>query len=185
MIERRDLLRGLAVGAALTSSQAASACSLATYDDDAWGQRLVDFLRGGNARLLDGLFKDHSTLVAFRGDLIGSSDQLEFRGGSAVGDAMIRFRKQQTSRGIGDTPRILQQSVIVGSKQQGRMNKIELLFAEKHLVETSCGPTRSEQSVDLYFEAGVHETGNDWVKWSIQHIALIPRLETERYPAGA
>lgn len=180
MFERRDLLRSLAVGAVIGSSQTVSACSLAEYEDDKWGQRLIEFLRVGDDRLLDDLFKDHSTLVAFDETFIDGADRLSFLGGRAVRDAMIGFRRRQTADGMGRTPRRLERAVIVGSEQEGRMNKIELFFAEKEAVETSCGPTRSEQNVDLYFEAGVHETGEDWVKWSIQRIALMPRLETER-----
>ena len=79
------------------------------------------------------------------------------------------------------TKPVLQSAALVGSEQQGRMNKIELFFAETKSVDSSCGPTRSERAIDLFYEAGVHETGEDWVKWSIERIALIPRLELQRF----
>lgn len=180
-MERRELLRGLATGAMLVSSQAVSACSLAEYDDDTWGQKLIDYLRDGNARRLDDLFKDNAALFAFESWLVGGGDELYSVGAIPVKNALIAFRRQQTSNGFGDTSRLLQSANIVGSQQQGRMSKIELCFAENSVVDTSCGPTRSEQHVDLYFQAGVYETGNDWVKWSIERIALMPRLETKRY----
>lgn len=181
MIERRTLLRGLAVGAMIASSQSVSACSYAEFDEDEWGKRLIVFLRNGDKKLLDSFFKDFSTLVAFDTTLAGT--QLSAKGANAVRRALVKFRETQTSNGHSGAPRRLESAVIVGSEQQGRMSKIELLFADDQKVETSCGPTRNEQAVDLYYQAGVHETGDDWVKWSIERIALMPRLDTERFTA--
>jgi len=184
-MDRRDVLRGFAVGALLASSQSASGCSPAEFEEDDWGERLVAFLRTGDDDLLDGLFADYSTLVAFDEFLIADSDQMFFQGSKAVKAALVQFRKQQCTLGFGDMQRDLQKVQIIGSKQQGRMNKIELIFATADAIETSCGPTRSEQNVDLFFEAGVHDSGDDWVKWSIHRIALLPRLDMVRQPSGA
>jgi hypothetical protein len=180
MLGRRDFLRGTALVATVASAQAVSACSLAEYEDDIWGRRLTRFLQDGDASELSDLFKDHSTLVAFDSDMIEGTNELAFSGAEAVRTALIGFRNQMTAVGLAKSRPSLQKAVPVGSEQQGRMNKIELLFSEKNTVDTSCGPTRSEHWVDLYYQAGVHETGPDWVKWSIERIALIPRLETER-----
>ena len=68
---------------------------------------------------------------------------------------------------------------MVGSEQQGRMNKIQIVFADNDEVDTSCGPTRSEASVDLFYEAQVHDV--EGVAWSIERIALLPHLETKKF----
>ena len=182
MIERRDLLRGTAALAVLASAQTVSACSFAEFDDDTWGQRLIEFLRRGDESALDDLFKEHSSLVAFHNNLIEGTNELAFAGADDVKRAVIGFRNQMIAEGIAGTSPVLEGAVLVGSEQQGRMNKIELFFAEAKRVESSCGPIRTERAVDLFYEAGVHETGYDWVKWSILRIALIPRLELERFP---
>lgn len=181
MIERRDLLRGTAALAALASAQTVSACSWAEYDEDAWGQQLIAFLREGDESALEDLFKEHTTLVAFHNHLIEGTNALAFAGAEAVKRAIIGFRNQMTAKGLAGTSPVLENAVLVGSKQQGRMNKIELFFAETKRVDTSCGPMRAEHAIDLFYEAGVHETGDDWVKWSIERIALIPRLELEKF----
>jgi hypothetical protein len=181
VIERRDILRGAAVTVSLLSAQAVSACSLATFEADTWGQKLIRFLKDGDASILTELFKDHSTLVAFDSTLLNDGEQLSYAGAEEVRNALIGFRKVMTSEGIAGTPPSLQIAKIIGSEQQGRMNKIELFFAESTRVDTSCGPLRSEHAVDLYYRAGVHETGDDWVKWSIERVALIPRLELEKF----
>ena len=182
MIERRDLLRGTAALAVLASAQTVSACSFAEFDDDTWGQRLIDFLRRGDESVLNDMFKEHSSLVAFHNNLIEGTNQLAFTGADDVKRAVIGFRNQMIAEGIARTSPVLERAVLVGSGQQGRMNKIELFFAEAEPVESSCGPIRTERAVDLFYEAGVHETGDDWVKWSIERIALIPRLELEKFP---
>lgn len=180
MLRRRDVLRGAAVLATLTSAQPLSACSYVDYEEDTWGRRLIRFLQNGDASALGDLFKDYSTLVAFESNLIEGTNELAFSGAEAVRNALIGFRNQMKAVGLAKTRPVLQNAVLVGSKQQGRMNKIELLFAEQKTIDTSCGPLRSESAVDLYYQAGVHETGEDWVKWSIERVALIPRLRTER-----
>lgn len=179
-MDRRDILRGAAITASLLSAQAASACSLASYEDDTWGQKLIRYLRDGDASILDGLFKDHSTLVAFDTTVLNDGNQISYSGAQPVREALIGFRKVMTAEGIAGSAPTLQSAKIVGSEQQGRMNKIELFFAENQRADTSCGPLRTEHAVDLYYQAGVHETGDDWVKWSIERVALIPRLELER-----
>ncbi len=183
MIERRDLLRGTAALAALTSAQTVSACSFAEYDDDTWGRRLIAFLRQGDESALDDVFKEHSTLVAFNNNLIRGTNELAFAGADDVKRAIIGFRNQMIAEGVAGTRPVLERAALVGSEQQGRMNKIELFFAETKRVDSSCGPIRSEQAVDLFYRAGVHETGEDWVKWSIERIALIPHLELEKFTA--
>ena len=179
MIERRDLLRGVAVGATLLSVSSASACSYATFEDDTWGQKLIKYFRTGRSGDLDGLFQDFTTMVTFS-SYYGSGNDLAFAGEKAVREALTSFRVAFTSKGwVG--PRKLVDAKIVGNKQQGRMNKIELLFAEEVTSETSCGPDRSERRADIYFEAGVYDSGEDWVKWAIERIAIMPPLDTERF----
>ena len=182
MIERRDLLRATAALTALASAQSVSACSFAEFDDDTWGQRLIAYLKQGDEGLLDDLFKEHSSLVTFDNYLIEGTKELAFIGAEEVRRAVIGFRNRMIAEGIAGTNPVLERAALVGSKQQGRMNKIELFFAETEPVESSCGPIRTEWAVDLFYEARVHETGQDWVKWSIKRIALIPRLEVERFP---
>lgn len=183
MIERRDLLRGTAALIALASAQPVSACSWSEYDNDAWGDRLIAFLREGDESVLENLFKDYTTLVAFDNTLIQGTNELAFAGVQDVKRAIIGFRNQLTSEGVAGTSPVLESAVLVGSKQQGRMNKIELFFAETKRVDTSCGLMRTEHAIDMFCEAGVYETGEDWVKWCIERIALIPRLEVEKFKA--
>jgi hypothetical protein len=179
VIERRTLLRGVAVGAALASAQTVSACSYATYENDDWGDRLVAFLRTGDVSKLDNLFQDFTTLVAFN-QYFGLGTEMFVKGSNGVRGALVSFRSRMTEKGWVE-PRKLIDAKIVGSKQQGRMNRIELLFAESKVSETSCGPDRSEQRVDLYYEAGVYKTGADWVKWAVERLAFLPPLEMERF----
>ena len=179
MIEHRDFLRSVALGAALTASQSVSACRLVAYDDDYWGEKLISFFRSGNEPDLDGLFRDFSTLVTFN-DSFGVGSALHFADAKGVKSELISVRKSMTRKGWVE-PRRLVGSEIVGSRQQGRMNRIELLFAEGQLSETNCGPDRSEIRVDLYFQAGVYEAGDDWVKWGVERLALMPPLEIERF----
>jgi|GEM_PF-1899171 len=93
---------------------------------------------------------------------------------------MLSFRSYLTQT-ANNGPRRLMDAKIVGSEQQGRMNRIELLFAEDDEIETSCGPTRNEERVDLYYQAGVYETGEDWVRWAVERIAIMPPLDTEKF----
>ncbi len=179
MIGRRTLLGGVAVGAALASAQAVSACSYATYEQDDWGGRLVAFLRTGDVSKLDNLFQDFTTLVAFN-EYFGLGPEMFVKGSNEVRDAFVSFRSRMTEEGWVE-PRKLIDAKIVGNKQQGRMNRIELLFAESKVSDTSCGPDRSEQRVDLYYEAGVYETGDDWVKWAVERLAFLPPLAMERF----
>lgn len=179
MIERRDLLRGIAIGAALTASQSVSACSLPEYDDDTWGDKLVSFFRDGDVSTLDHLLHEFTTLVAFDTSF-GTGGKLSFEGAAAVRAALVSSRESFTGKGWVE-PRSLIDAKIVGSKQQGRMNRIEFLFAERSVTETSCGPDRSEIRVDLYFEAGVYDSGADQVKWGIERLAWMRPLDTERF----
>jgi hypothetical protein len=178
VIERRTLLRGVAVGAVLASAQTVSACSYATYEEDDWGGRLIAFFRMGDVSKLDNLFQDFSTLVAFN-ENFGVAPDTVFKGSNSVREALVSFRNRMTDKGWVE-PRKLIDAKIVGNKQQGRMNRIELLFAESKVSETSCGPDRSEQRADLYYEAGVYETGDDWAKWAVERLAFLPPLEMER-----
>lgn len=180
MIDRRGLLQGTAALAVLASTQAVSACSFAEFEDDTWGQRLIAFLQKGNDSALDDAFSEQSTLVAFDDNLIEGATELAFVGAEAVKRAIIGFRNQMIAEGVAGTRLVLDRAAVVGSEQQGRMNKIELFFAETRRVDSSCGPIRSEQAIDLFYKAGVHETGADRVKWSIERIALMPRLELEK-----
>ena len=109
-----------------------------------------------------------------------TESEMFFKGKEAVEQALVSFRNYQLMKEDESAARSLVKSRLVGSLQQGRMNKIELTFADDLKSLTSCGPTRNEQSIDLYYEAYVHETGEDWVKWSVRRIALLPHLETER-----
>ncbi len=179
-MERRDILRGVTLCATISSASLTSACSYASFDDDEWAARLINFLRDGDQESLSGLFKDFSTLVSFSSSFV-ATDSLAYIGENAVRSALVGFRETMTRKGWVE-PRRLADAKIVGSEQQGRMNKIELLFAETVTSETSCGPSRSEWRVDLYYEAGVHEAGDDYVKWAIERIALMPALELERFP---
>lgn len=178
MIERRDLLRGIAIGAALTASQSVSACSFAEYDDDTWGDQLVRFFRDGDVSTLDNLLHDFTTLVAFDTSF-GTGGKLSFNGPAAVRAALVSSRAKFTSKGWVE-PRGLIDAKIVGSKQQGRTNRIEFLFAEQAVSETTCGPDRSELRADLYFEAGVYDSAGGQVKWGIERLAWMPPLDTER-----
>jgi hypothetical protein len=179
VIGRRTLLRGVALGAALASAQTVSACSYATYEEDDWGGRLIAFFRTGDVSKLDNLFQNFTTLVAFN-EYFGVGPELVCKGANGVRDALVSFRKKMTEEVLVE-PRKLIDAKVVGNKQQGRMNRIELLFAESKMSETSCGPDRSEQRVDLYYEAGVYETGEDWVKWAVERLAFLPPLEMERF----
>ncbi len=179
MIERRDLLRGVAVGAVLASAQVVSACSYAEYEDDDWGNKLISYFRTGEVTRLDKLFHDFSTLVAFD-TTFGVAPKMLFEGHDKVREALIDFRETMTRKGWVE-PRKLIDAKIVGSRQQGRMSRIELLFAEGVMSETSCGPDRSERRAHLYYQAGVYETGEDWVKWGIERLALMPPLELEKF----
>ena len=179
-MERRDLLRGLTLCTAISSASFASACSYASYEDDEWGAKLVKYLRDGKPESLSGLFKDFSTLVSFSSEYV-ASDNLAFAGENAVIGALIGFREAMTQKGWVE-PRVLVDSKLVGNEQQGRMNKIELLFAETVASETSCGLDRSERRVDLYYEAGVYDWGDDHVKWAVERIALMPTLQFQRFP---
>ena len=179
MIDRRDLLRTAAAGMALTAASPVSACSYAEYEEDAWGEKLVAFFRTGDVSRLDGLFRDFTTLVTFD-DTFGGTPKMLFKGSAEVQDALHSSRNSMT-RKLWTGPKILVDAKIIGSRQQGRMNRIELLFAEKQTVDTSCGPDRAELRTDLYYQAGVYETGDDWVKWAIERLAFMPPLELERF----
>ena len=96
-----------------------------------------------------------------------------------VEEALVSFRRSMT-RKMWVEPRQFINAKIVGNKQQGRMNRIELLFAEGKTTDTSCGPDRAEMRADLYYQAGVYEIGDDWVKWGIERLALMPPFELER-----
>lgn len=179
-MERRDLLRGIALCATISSASFASACSYASFDDDEWGARLINFLRGGDPKTLDGLFKETSTLVSFSTSFV-ATDSLAYAGEDSVRSALIGFREEMTRKGWVE-PRRLADAKVVGSEQQGRMNKIELLFAETVTSETSCGPSRSELRVDLFYEAGAYAFGENDVKWAVKRIALMPPLDLDRFP---
>ena len=178
-MERRDLLRGFTFCAAISSASLATACSYASFDDDEWAAKLIDYLRDGNPESLAGLFKNFSTLVSFSSSYV-ATDNLAFAGEDAVRGALVGFREAMTQKGWVE-PRTLVDAKIIGREQQGRMNKIELLFAETVTSDTSCGPDRSEWPVDLYYEAGVYEAG-EYAKWAIERIALMPPLQLERFP---
>ncbi len=173
-MERRVLLRGLAV-ATIVASSSVSACTSVTYEEDTWGNKLIKFLRDGRENDLDGLFQASSTLVSFEPAYV-SADKLAFAGEREVRGALVEFRDNLMSIGWSK-PRALIQAKIVGSEQQGRMNRIELLFADKVTTDTSCGPDRAAWRVDLYYKAWVYEAGEDWVKWAIERVALMPPLE--------
>ena len=96
-------------------------------------------------------------------------------------NALIRFRETLT-RERWVEPRKLVEAKITGSEQQGRMNRIELLFADSVETFTSCGPDRSEWRADLYYMAGVYELGEDSVRWAIERMAIMPPLESQRFP---
>ncbi len=179
MIDRREILRGVALATALTAAQSVSACSLAEYDDDNWGDKLIDFFQTGSALALDDLFRDFTTLVTFD-ETFGVAPTMVFRGKEDVKSALVMVRGSMT-RKLWVEPRKLVDAKIVGSKQQGRMSRIELMFAEGRSTETSCGPDRGELRADLYYQAGVYDTGEDCVKWGIERLALMPPLETERF----
>lgn len=181
MIDRRDLLRGAAVGLTVLSTSSASACSYAEYEDDLWGSRLIEYLESGRQGDLEGLFQDFTTLVAFDSTYT-SRGKLSFAGPDEVQNALMYLRRTLTRKGWVE-PRTLVEAKIVGSEQQGRMSRIELLFAESVVSDTSCGPDRSESRVDLYYQAGVYEMGDEWVKWAIERIAIMPPLQTEKFSA--
>ncbi len=180
MVDRRAMLRGVATGVILASSQAATGCSLAEFAEDAWGEKLIRYLRTGNQTVLRGMFRADSSLVVYGGELIGGMDALSYRGVEAVRTALSAFRATHTATGVGDTPRLLKRAAIVGSRQQGRMNKIELTFSEERAVDTSCGPTKSEMDADLFFEASAAPVDANDVEWFVSRIALMPRLELKR-----
>ena len=180
MVDRRTMLRGVATGVILASSQAATGCSLAEFTDDAWGEKLIRYLRTGDETLLRGMFRADSSLIAYGGELIGGTDALSYSGAKGVRTALSAFRATHTAIGAGDTPRLLKRAAIVGSGQQGRMNKIELTFSEERAVDTSCGPTTSEMDADLFFEAGADMVNANDVEWFVKRIALMPRLELAR-----
>ncbi|MGH6786229.1 MAG: hypothetical protein ACREBO_05320 [Novosphingobium sp.] len=179
MIERRDLLRGVAVGTVLASAHIVSACSYAEYEDDDWGGKLIAFFQSGETSRLDNLFRDFSTLVTFD-TTFGLAPHMLFEGAAKVRQALVDFRTMMTGKGWVEA-RKLADAKIVGNKQQGRMSRIELLFAEGVTSNTSCGPDRSERRAHLYYQAGVYETGDDWVKWGIERLAFLPPLALERF----
>ena len=181
MIDRRDLLRTAATGMALTAASSVSACSYAGYEEDAWGEKLVAFFRNGDVARLDGLFRDFTTLVTFD-DTFGVAPKMLFKGSADVQDALLSSRNSMI-RKLWTGPKNLVDAKIIGSRQQGRMNRIEMLFAESQTVETSCGPDRAELRTDLYYQAGVYETEFDSVKWAIERLAFMPPLEMERFNA--
>ena len=179
MIGRRGAMKALAVGAVISFAQGVSACSFAEYQDDDWGNLLIRFFKTGNDQLLAEALQDFSTLVSFSPVFLGN-DVLQFSGASSVLKALKTFRESLTTKGwVG--PRQFISAKIVGSSQQGRMNRIELLFAESVVSDTSCGPDRSETRVDLYYEAGVYGAGQSEGRWAIERLAILPPLETEKY----
>ena len=167
------------MGAALTAAQSVAACTLAEYDDDHWGEKLVGFFRTGEVSRLDDLFQDFTTLVTFD-ETFGVGPTMLFKGAKDLGSALVSVRKSMTQK-LWVEPRKLVDVKVIGSKQRGRMNRIELLFAEGQFTETSCGPDRGEVRADLYYQAGVYEAGEEWVMWGIERLALMPHLETERF----
>lgn len=179
VIERRSLLRGIAIGTALASTHTVSACSYATFEDDDWGNRLIAFFQTGDTLKLKNLFQDFSTLVTFD-ETFGVAPEMLFKGSRSICKALNGFRKRMTDKGWVE-PRKLIDAKIIGNKQQGRMNRIELLFAESKMTETSCGPDRSEQRAHLYYQAGTYETSDNWTKWAIERLAFMPPLELERF----
>lgn len=177
MIGRREVMRVAAISAVVASSGFVSACEYATYEKDEWSKKLIAYLRSGDESLLNNLFFEDSTLVAFDSSLIADTMKPSFSGVGNVRKAMIGFRKQLMLGGYNNGARGLKKAIVVGSEQQGRMNKIQILFADNQEVDTSCGPTRSEAFIDLFYEAGVDDKGE---AWSVKRIAIIPRLEVEK-----
>ena len=186
MILRRELLQTAIVGGTILSATRASACSLVDFDDDVWGKKLISYLKSGQDELLDPLFHDFTTLVAFEPTFLQpnmTSKDLLFSGRATVKRALQDFRNHmlKTDRTVG---RELVAAQVVGNKQQGRMNRIELLFADSEVEFTSCGPGRNEWPVDLYYQAGVYEIESDsqeWAQeWAIERLAIMPRLDLER-----
>ena len=180
ILSRRDLVKATTAVATVAAATSVSACSPPIEVKDELGQQIINFLRDGDEGLLNKLFADTSTLVAFDNRFIADTDKLFFTGVAEIGNAMLKLRKQLTADGFGKTPRGLDKATLVLDRDQSRMNNIEIVFAEAQATETSCGPTRSEWSFDLFYEGGSDYGDNETIEVFIAHLALIPHLVTDR-----
>ncbi len=181
MIKRRDLMKLGTVSAGVCLTSMASACSFVEYTDDEWGAKLIKFFKSGNATDIEGLLAKGCHLVAFEDCFIEEGDSpLYYKDREDVTSALQSFRRYLVeSYSYG---RIFIDAKIIGNKQDGRLNKIELIFAEPEYTETSCGPTRSEIRYDLFYQADSYEYNSiqDSVKRAIMKLSIMPKLYEER-----
>lgn len=174
-MHRRDLFRGLAAGAALAASARAAACVRPIRGKDTLGEKLVAYLRDGDAALLDDLLHENATLVAFAPGWL-PDDAMAVGGAAAVAAALKALRASLTSDGI-EGPRKLIASSISGPDELGAVRRIALTFAEDKTTLTSCGPTRSENSLQIIYNTHYTILSVRDQVWGLERIAIMPLVD--------
>jgi hypothetical protein len=171
-MQRRDLFKGLAAGAALAASSGAAACVRRPPAKDTLGERLVAFLRDGDEALLEDLLHEDATLVTFAPGWL-PDDGLAVGSAPAVAAALKDLQKSLTGEGI-EGPRKMITGTISGPDELGAVRRIDLVFAEDKTTLTSCGPTRSETSLQILYKTHYTVLSVRDHLWGMDRIAIMP-----------
>lgn len=174
-MQRRDLFKGLAAGAALAASARAGACRMVPPEKDTLGDRLLGFLSDGDAALLDDLLHENVTLVTFAPGWL-PDDALAVGGVQAVASALKELRASLAGEGIKG-PRKLVSGTLSGPRELGTVGRILVEFAEDENTLTSCGPTRSERRLQILYSTHFTILSVRDRLWGLERIAIMPLVE--------